>query len=96
MIDPKLREAFDEVLATEAGQKVWAHLFGASGYNRADVVLDSQARYDALATAHNGGRRGFYVYMRTLPSYAKVAEVERLAETPAPAEEPQKKKEKNR
>ncbi len=83
----KLHKSVDEVLRSEAGRTLFAHLFSICGYNASSTVVNpATGEVNAEATTYNEARRGVYLHLRRLASYDLLKPAEELAEKPAVTE----------
>jgi hypothetical protein len=92
VIDAKLHEAVDTILRTEAGRRVFAHLFHLCGYNVSSLVRQSDGEIALLSTECREAQRMVYIRLRNLASYDLLRAAEELAENPALTPAPLKEK----
>ncbi len=94
--EEKLAKSIDEVLRTEPGRVVWAHLFHICGYNQSSLTLNRQTGDVAvLSTECKEAQRRIYLDLRNRASRELRAVAEELAETPIAAPTP-KEEERNK
>lgn len=72
----KLEGAVDEILRTESGRRVFAHLFQICEYNGNNLAVSSQKGVDTQASLYNMARRSVYIQMRKLGAPELVHAVE--------------------
>jgi hypothetical protein len=88
----KLHKSVDEVLRSEAGRTLFAHLFNICGYNASSTVVNPvTGEVSPEATTYNEARRGVYLHLRRLASYDLLKAAEELAEKPSPLSEAKSK-----
>lgn len=80
--DAKLHEAVDTVLRTEAGRRVFAHLFHVCGYNVSSLSRKGDGEIAPIATECREAQRMVYIRLRNLASYDLLRAAEELAERP--------------
>lgn len=87
--EEKLNRNIDEVLRTEAGRAVWAHLFHLCGYNTSSLTQRKDAEIAELGTVGKEAQRLVYIRLRNRASKDLLAVAEQLAETPVPVVKPE-------
>jgi hypothetical protein len=91
--DEKLAKNIDEVLRTEAGRALWAHLFHICGYNQSSLTLNRQTgEVASLSTECKEAQRRIYLDIRNRASRELRAVAEELAETPIAAPIPEEER----
>ena len=79
--EKQLKQSVDEVLRTESGRRVFAHLHRFCGFAQSCLVVDrSTGGIDTVTTALNDARRGVYLHLRELASRELLIVAEELAE----------------
>lgn len=93
--EDKLAKDIDEVLRTETGRALWAHLFHACGYNQSSLTLNRQTGEIAvLSTECKEAQRRIYIDLRGRASRELLAVAEQLAEAPIAAPKPEEERKK--
>lgn len=88
-----LRASVDTVLETDAGRRLFAHMYKWAGMNRSSLSRDiSTGGIDLLTTAVNEANRTFYLHLAGLATRERLLLAEDLAHVQMkPLEEERKK-----